>query len=135
MIAIVDTGPLYAAIDADDADHDACAAVLSDPSLRLVVPALVVAETSYLVGTRLGADVEAAFLRGLVELDVDAPEPDEWPRLAELVVEYGDFTLGATDASVVALAERPGTDVIVTLDHRHFRAVRPRHCAALRLLP
>jgi predicted nucleic acid-binding protein len=39
------------------------------------------------------------------------------------------------DASVVALAERRGLDVIATLDQRHFRAVRPRHVAAFTLVP
>jgi hypothetical protein len=24
---------------------------------------------------------------------------------------------------------------VITLDHHHFRAVRPKHCAALELLP
>lgn len=45
------------------------------------------------------------------------------------------LVLGAVDASVIELAERPDTDVVVTLDHRHFGAVRPRHCEALTLLP
>jgi hypothetical protein len=39
------------------------------------------------------------------------------------------------DASVVVLAERLRTDLIVTLDHRHFRVVRPEHFDAFRLLP
>ena len=66
---------------------------------------------------------------------VEAPTPADLRRMAELVEQYGDFPLGATDASVVALAERLGTDLIVTLDRRHFGAVRPRHCPAFRLLP
>jgi predicted nucleic acid-binding protein len=49
--------------------------------------------------------------------------------------QYADFPLGSTDASVIALAERLGTDVVITLDRWHFGAVRPRHCEALRLLP
>ena len=39
------------------------------------------------------------------------------------------------DASVVALAERRGLEVIATLDQRHFRAVRPRHVPAFTLVP
>jgi hypothetical protein len=35
----------------------------------------------------------------------------------------------------VALAERLGTDVVITLDRRHFENIRPRHCPAFRLLP
>jgi predicted nucleic acid-binding protein len=38
-------------------------------------------------------------------------------------------------ASVVARAERLDTDLVITLDRRHFAAIRPRHPPALRLLP
>jgi uncharacterized protein len=135
VIAVVDTGPLYAAVDADDADHGRCVSALAAPGLRLVIPAMVVAETSYLVATRLGPAVEAAFLRSLVEIDVEAPLPNDWTRIAELVEQYADFPLGGTDASLVTLAERLRTDLVITLDRRHFEAVRPAHCPALRLLP
>lgn len=135
MIAVVDTGALYAAVDADDADHDACVAALGRADLELVVPTLVVAETAWLVGTRMGPDVEARFLRGLAAIEVEPPLPRDWERIAELVETYRDFPLGTVDASVVALAERLGTSLVITLDERHFRAVRPRHVATLDLLP
>jgi predicted nucleic acid-binding protein len=135
VIAVVDTGPLYAAADEDDADHDDCVAALSTPGLRLIIPAMVVAEAAYLVETRLGPLVEAAFLKGLAEFTVDGPLPEDWPRIAELVERYADLPLGGTDASVVVLAERLATDTVITLDRRDFRAVRPRHCAAFKLLP
>jgi len=135
VLAVVDTGPLYAVADADDDDHERCTEALASPAYRLVIPALVVAETTYLVGTRLGARAEAAFLRSLVDLDVEAPAADEWPRIAELVERYRNFPLGGTDASVVSLAERLDTDLVITLDRRHFGAVRPRHRRTLRLLP
>lgn len=135
MIAIVDTGPLYAALDADDANHKRALGVLERRDLRLVVPTLVVGEVLYLAGTRLGASVEARFLRGLEEMDVEAPSVGDWKRMAELVETYADFPLGGVDASVVALAERIGAEIVVTVDHRHFGAVRPRHCDAFELLP
>lgn len=100
-----------------------------------MIPTLVVAEVSYLAATRMGADVEASFIEGLTDLDVEAPLPQEWTRIAELIRQYADFPLGATDASVVALAERLQTPHVITLDHRHFHAVRPTHCDALELLP
>ncbi len=109
--------------------------MLSRPDLRLVVPALVLAEVTYFIGTRLGPGAEARFWRGVAVLEVEAPLPDEQVRIAELVEEYGDFPLGGTDASVIALAERLDATTIVTLDHRHFGAVRPRHAAAFSLLP
>jgi hypothetical protein len=33
------------------------------------------------------------------------------------------------------VAERLGVTQVATLDHRHFRAVRPKHTDALTLLP
>jgi predicted nucleic acid-binding protein len=135
VLAVVDTGPLYAAADADDDDHARCLEVLARGEHRLVVPALVVAEATYLIASRLGARAEAAFLRSLRDVDVEAPAPDDWPRIAELVERYANLPLGGTDASVVALAERLDTDLVLTLDRRDFAAIRPKHRRALRLLP
>ncbi len=109
--------------------------MLGRSDLDLVVPALVVAEVTYLVGRRLGAGIEAAFLRGLATLEVEAPAVDDWPPIAGLVERYGDYPLGGTDASVAVLAERLGTDLIVTLDRRHFGALRSAQGRPFRLLP
>ncbi len=135
LIAVVDSGPLYAAADLDDDAHDASLEVLSRGALHLVIPTLVVAEVTYFIGTRLGPGAEAKFLAGLADMDVEAPGPADWKRIAELVEQYGDFPMGGTDASVIALTERLGATTVVTLDQRHFGAVRPRHCDTLALLP
>jgi predicted nucleic acid-binding protein len=134
-VAIVDAGPLYAAADSDDADHADCLKTLQRSDLRLVVAALAVAEATYFVGRRLGPAAERTFLEGLGELDVEAPTAEDFARMAELVEQYRDFPLGGTDASIVALAERLGATTIVTLDRRHFSAVKPRHCDSFELLP
>jgi uncharacterized protein len=55
--------------------------------------------------------------------------------MADLVVQYGKFPLGAADASVIAVAERLEVTRVATLDHRHFRQVAPTHCVALELVP
>jgi len=135
MLVVVDTGPLYAVVDEDDADHARCRDVLERAAGHLIIPTMVVAEVTYLIGTRLGADVEARFLRSLTRMAVEPPAADDWKRIADLVEQYADFPLGGADASVIALAERLAIDTIVTLDDRHFRAVRPRHRKAFRLLP
>lgn len=113
----------------------ACLAVLERPDLDLVVPALVVAEATYLVGRRLGARAEAAFLRGLHVLEVEVPSADDWAAIAELIERYADFPLGGTDASVAVLADRLGTDVIVSLDRRHFDVLRSASGGSYRLVP
>ena len=135
MLAVVDAGPLYAAADLDDDDHERCVAALSRGDLRLVVPALVIAEATYFVGRRLGAGAEVAFLRGFAAIDVEGPAPEDFDRIADLVDQYADFPLGGTDASVIALAERIGAPAVITLDRRHFAAVKPRHRDVFELLP
>jgi predicted nucleic acid-binding protein len=135
LIAIVDAGPLFAAADTTEPDHERCIEVLSRGDVDLVIPSLVVAEVTYLIGTRIGPAAEARFLNGLASLEVEAPQPDDWIRIADLVDKYADFPLGGTDASVIALAERLGTPTVITLDRRHFGTVRPKHCESLTLLP
>jgi hypothetical protein len=135
MLAVVDAGPLYATADTDDQDHEACRAVLARADLRLVIPALVVAEATYFVGRRLGAQAEAVFLRGLGTLDVEGPALEDFERIADLVETYSNFPLGGTDASVIALAERTTAEIVITLDRRHFAAIKPRHREAFHLLP
>jgi predicted nucleic acid-binding protein len=135
MIAVVDSGPLYAAADGDDDDHERCVSVLERTDLELVIPALVVAEVTSFIGTRLGARAESAFLRGLSSLEVEAPSSVDWDRIGDLVDRYGDFPLGGTDASVAVLADRLETDLVVTLDRRHFGALRSARGTAYRLLP
>jgi uncharacterized protein len=63
MALILDTGPLYASLDRDDADHHACR-LLIDTSLEpIVVPAPVLVEVDYLVHTRMHAAVLAVVER------------------------------------------------------------------------
>jgi hypothetical protein len=134
LIAIVDTGPLYALADANETAHAASTAVFDRRDLDFVIPALVLGEVSYLVGARLGPQADARFFRGLDEFEIESPDQD-FRRIAELIEQYQDFPLGGTHASVVALAERLGADTVVTLDMRHFAAIQPRHCSHFRLLP
>jgi predicted nucleic acid-binding protein len=134
-LAVVDAGPLYATADADDLDHEPCRETLARSDLRLVVPAMALAEASYFVGQRLGSAAEARFLSGIAQLDVEGPTREDLIRMAELVARYADFPLGGTDASVVALAERLDAPIVVTLDRRHFTTVAPRHRDAFELLP
>ena len=103
----------------------------------MVVPALVVAEVSYLLGRALGASAEATFFRSLADerVRLEPPTPADVGRVAELVERYADLPLGGTDASVVAIAERVGLAEVATLDRRHFSVVRPRHVEAFVLLP
>jgi predicted nucleic acid-binding protein len=133
--AIVDTGPLVASANKVDPAHSACVEALRSSDYALVIPALCVAEAAYLIGRKQGAAIESIFLRALESFSVQAPVGRDWLRIAELVEKYSDLSIGGTDASVVALAEKFGTDIIITLDRKHFQVIRPRHVERFRLLP
>lgn len=130
----MDSGALIAATNRADPSHHLVARVLARPEFQLVVPVLCIAEACYMVAERRGPQMEAQFLERCGFLDIRCPEPEEWRRIAEIASTYVGFGFGGTDASVLSLAERLETDVILTLDERHFRAVRPSHVPSLRLL-
>lgn len=134
-IAIVDAGVLVASADRASDANVSVLRTLGDQTLELVIPALCVAEAAYLIEREQGPAVEAAFVETLSAFEVVAPEPGDWKRIATLIRQYANFPIGATDASIVALAERLGTDTLITLDRRHFAAIVPAHCPAFRLLP
>lgn len=69
------------------------------------------------------------------QLRLLAPEPEDFERVVELVEQYQGFPLGVVDAHVMAMAERLNITTIASIDHRHFHAVKLRHCDGLELLP
>jgi predicted nucleic acid-binding protein len=133
--AILDAGPLLAALDRRDPDHLRSAEVLRRQDLELVIPTLVIAEVAHFAVKRMGPRGESAFLRGLDAFEIEGPSAEDWPLIADLVERYGDFPLGTVDASIVVLADRLGSDLIVTLDRRHFGAIRSPQGRRFRLLP
>lgn len=134
-IAVVDTGPLFAAADQRDPAHQASLAVFGRRDLRFVIPLPVAVEAAQLIAKRLGPAADASFWRALRSQDVESLIPEDYARITELVERYADFPLGGVDASVIALAERLDAPLVLTLDHRHFSAVHPAHRDALQLLP
>lgn len=137
MALILDTGPLLAALDAADADHDACAALLTSSSEDLIIPTLVLSELDYWCAQRLTPAVWDAFLEDLIggAYRTEPPTLADLERCRALQSRYADLSLGLVDASVIALVERVGEVKLATLDHRHFSVVRPAHTQALTLLP
>jgi predicted nucleic acid-binding protein len=122
---ILDTGVIYADMDADDNWHHAAAELLATTPGPLRVPGLVITEVCYLASTRLGVDAEAAFLSALARREYDPVDltSRDYARAAELVAKYADLPPGAVDASVIALAERLADPDVATTDRRHFYIV------------
>jgi len=137
MALVIDTGPLLAALDVADPDHERCATLLRDAAEDLVVPMLVLTELDYWCHARLGARVWISFLEDVLAgaYRIEACTSADLERCRELQSQYEDQSLGVVDASVLALAERLREHRLATLDHRHFSILRPAHTDALELLP
>ncbi|GGP92124.1 hypothetical protein GCM10010140_22400 [Streptosporangium pseudovulgare] len=134
---LCDSGVLIAVGSKKDRHHHACLDLLRRTKGPILVPSPVLGEVGYYLTARVGPEAELNFLRSfggngfrLAEL-----EDRDLVRMAELAQQYIGFPLGIVDASVIAVAERLGLSTIATVDHRHFRAVRPRHVDAFALLP
>jgi predicted nucleic acid-binding protein len=134
---ILDTGPLYATLDRDDAAHVACRKLVQDTRERLLVPAPVLVEVDYWIHQRLHPGVLLALLDDIDSgaYRVEDLDITDYRRVRELCDQYADADIGFVDAAVVAIAERLREPKVATLDRRHFGLVRPRHVKSLQLLP
>ena len=137
MILVADTGALYALYDAGDEHHLRVRSVLEKHQGPIVVPVAILAEVDYLLREWLGVDAELDFLDSLEAgaFQLEPFTPSDLQRCRELVAKYRDLKLGIADASVIATAERLGTNQILTVDERDFRAVTSKKGKAFTLLP
>lgn len=137
MALILDTGPLYASLDRDDADHVACRRLIEASTEELLIPAPVLVEVDYWIHTRMHVGVLLALLDDIAAgaYQLEHPTESDVRRVRELCDRYADADIGFVDACVFAIVERRGEDKVATLDRRHFHLLRPRHVDALRLLP
>jgi predicted nucleic acid-binding protein len=66
---------------------------------------------------------------------VEDLRPEDYRRARELCDQYADADIGLVDAAVLSITDRLREPKLATLDRRHFSILRPRHVAALQLLP
>ncbi len=134
---VLDTGGLYAALDANETLHGRAVAALVASTPPRVVSPFVLAELDYLVGSRVGHPAQMALLdevtRGAYQLEPFSSE--DLGHAGRIMERYADLRVGLADASVVVLAHRHRTLDLLCTDERHFRALRGTGGKAFRLLP
>jgi predicted nucleic acid-binding protein len=111
--------------------------MIEDADEPLVIPAPVLVEADYWIHVRLHAGVMVALLDDIAvgAFIVEELRIEDYQRIRELCDRYADADIGFVDAAVLAVTERLAEPKLATLDHRHFGLLRPRHVAALQLLP
>jgi predicted nucleic acid-binding protein len=137
MALLVDAGALYAQADRADPHHRAVVEILRAERGPLVTSQIAVAEADYLMLTRLGLDVEFAFVQDLAAgtFLAECLSRGELGLALDVARRYRDLKLGVADAALVVLARRYRTRRLLTFDERAFRAVTPLQGGSFTLLP
>jgi predicted nucleic acid-binding protein len=134
---LLDTSGLLAALDASQRRHAPCRTALEAAKGPLLLSPFVLAELDYLLMRHVGAQAQAALLnevaRGAYRLE--SFTADDVERAAAIMRRYGDLQIGLADASIVVLAERHGAAEVLTLDLRHFQALRIGGRKRFRIFP
>ncbi|MCR4373681.1 MAG: PIN domain-containing protein [Acidobacteria bacterium] len=134
---LLDTSGLLAAVDASQARHADCAAVITGKPGPFLLSSFVLAELDYLLGTRVGAPAQQAMLAEVVRgaYRLESFEAADVEVAQRVIAKYRDLQIGLADASLVVLAARHRVRDILTLDRRHFDVIRPLTGRAFRLWP
>lgn len=134
---VLDTGGLYAALDASEALHGRAVASLVGARPPRVLSPFVLAELDYLIASRVGQRAQMALIdevtRGAYQLELLSSEDVADAR--RIMERYSDLRVGLPDASVVVLAQRHRTLELLCTDERHFRALRGTGGKPFHLLP
>jgi len=132
---LLDTGAFVALVDRSEKRHADCVAVLDQWRGTIVTTEPVLTETLYLVGPRwLAQKVCLEFLRRGAFVLVPASHTS-LDRVAVLMEKYRNVPMDYADATLVALGEELGTDLVFTLDRRGFSAYRLNQRKPFQLLP
>jgi predicted nucleic acid-binding protein len=136
-LIILDTSGLLAAIDASQRHHSAAAAALVEARVPRLLSPFVLAELDYLVSTRVSTRAAHALLREVADgaYQLESFDSEDVARALEIQKRFDDLDLSLADASILVLSGRHQVLEVLTLDERHFRAVRGYRDEPLRLLP
>jgi len=113
---LLDTGCIVALLDRSEANHEICAAAVSDAGFSLVTCEPVIAEACYLLRKLRGAAdaVLENVERGVFILPFRVDQSTRPVRA--LMKKYGQVPMDLADACLVHLATELGTGRILTLD-------------------
>jgi uncharacterized protein len=132
---LVDAGPLVAILDRGDPHHERSVTALETLTEPLITVWPAFTEAMYLLGhswrghKALWSRLETDALK-LATLD-----PDDAPRMRELMEKYRDLPMDLADAALVRIAERDDITRIFTLDRKHFSIYRPGRRRRFAIVP
>ncbi|WP_155058989.1 type II toxin-antitoxin system VapC family toxin [Streptomyces blattellae] len=130
MIVIADSGGLLAALNRDDKDHVGALHAVTTAGL-VIVPPSAVTEIHQVATSRAGRAVADRYVTAIASryeagrLQIAETTPKLLTRAVGVREQYGRLDLDLADAMAVVLAADHDTDLVLTVDRRDFRAIRP----------
>jgi uncharacterized protein len=136
-VILLDTSGLLAAIDQHQRQHADCRVALEHATPPLLLSPFVLAELDYLLLRHVGAAAQSALLTevGRNAFQLETFDANDVERAREVVAGFSDQNIGLADASLVVLAERHDIADVLTLDRRHFEALRFARRRRFRIVP
>jgi predicted nucleic acid-binding protein len=122
---VADTGPLYAAVDPDDAHHKRARQELqrlARDNYEVVVAYPTLLEAYTLVLFRLGKSAASRWLSEMAGASMVNPNPEDYRQGVTTIQAFADQPITLFDATVAALATRLSLPVW-SYDH-HFDLMR-----------
>lgn len=127
MQIILDTSAVLALSDRRHRlNKDISDLVLQKESL-CIIPSTVVVEVCQLLKYRFGNKYEKRFLEEINKSSfiLETIRFEDISRIIQILAKYDDLNAGYVDSSIVAIAERLGTNKLLTLDRKHFSVLIP----------
>ena len=135
---ILDAGPIIAALDESEKQHEICCEMFrmsKKSSHPLVTSEAVVTEATHLLG-RLPRGVSTCvdFIMDS-QIHIMSTSFETLKRVSALIKKYEDIPMDYADATLVVLAEELETNQILTLDRRGFSAYRLHSRTPFHIIP
>src|ERR1051325_4563046 len=134
MAVLLDSGFLFASLNASESEHEATIRVLENIREPIVLPVPAITEITYLLARDINNEAAADFIASLAstELTLEIPHQEDYSRSAELLRQYSDAKVDFVDTMIVAITERLNITRVLTLDRRDFELISPNHCSGLK---
>jgi predicted nucleic acid-binding protein len=136
-LILLDSSGLFASIDDSEPMHGAARAALEADPGPFVLSPFALAELDYLLIRELGVDFELSLLDQVATgaFQLAAFDESDIAEAMKVIETYRDLRIGLADASLVVLSGKLQTEDVLTLDERHFRALRSPRARPFRILP
>jgi uncharacterized protein len=134
---LADTSFIVGLLNQSDSRHREIVSVYKKQDKILVIQS-VLNEVIYHLEKQLGKQSTADFLKAITnhkQFLLIPLEDTDILRTAEILEQYLDSRIDFVDASIMAVAERMRSNIILTLDRRDFGIFRPVHISCFEILP